>query len=114
MPATGNALIGILAGRNHPRDACCKQGFGARACLSLVGAGLKRDIGRGTPGEHSRLAQRFGLGMWPATILRPALSGNRAAGINDHASDGRVRPHAPKTALCQPQGQTHVPFVCVR
>jgi hypothetical protein len=78
-----------------------------------MSAGLKRDIGRGTPGERSGLAQCFCFCMWPATILRPALSGNRAASIQDYASDGRVRPHAPKTALRQPQGQAHVPFVCV-
>jgi hypothetical protein len=62
---------------------------------------------------RSRLAQGLRLGMRTTAILRPTLPHNRAATIDDDASDGRVRPHAPKTALRQPQGQTHVSLVSV-
>jgi hypothetical protein len=78
-----------------------------------MGAGLKRDISRSAASQHIRLTQGFSFGMWPATILCPALTGNRSLGVNDHAPDGRVRPHAPKTTLRQPQGQTHVSLVSV-
>jgi hypothetical protein len=78
-----------------------------------MGTRLKRDIGRATASQHTRLTQGFSFGMWPATILCPALTGNRSSGVDDHAPDGRVRPHAPKTTLRQPQGQTHVSLVSV-
>ncbi len=57
-PLPCNPRIRVAQSHHQPRDACGNQRIGAGWCLSVMGAGFERDIGRGPPRRLARLPQR--------------------------------------------------------
>ena len=66
----------------------------------MMGARFEGDINSGTLGRRARSFKRLGLGMGASAALRPAAPNNSSL-INDNASNRRVGPNLPETALGQ-------------
>ena len=85
----GDARIGIVKARHHPRHAGSDDGFGAGRGLAMMGAGFKRDIERGAARGFARLREGERFGVRASAGRRPAAPKHDSI-LDDQRADRRI------------------------
>ena len=85
QPLPVDQRVGVFHGRHHARHASLDQTVGTGPCPSMMGTGLKRDIGGCAARPLARLLQRQHFGMGLARPPVPAFAHHLAITHNDAA-----------------------------